>query len=78
MIQNLIISNKSGLPSFGRFLMWYIGVNCVDLAKDSSLDDDSILKSALFSAKLIYDGAESHEFHELEMGKTVVLSYQSS
>ncbi|UJG40633.1 MAG: hypothetical protein K9W45_12460 [Candidatus Heimdallarchaeum aukensis] len=77
MIQNLIISNQAGIPLFARSLMCHIGVHCVDLSKEATIDDESLLKSALFSAKIIYDGAQSYEFHLFEMEKSIVLSYQT-
>jgi hypothetical protein len=50
MIQNLIITTPEGLPLFARSLMCHIGMDCIDLAKDNTFTDETVLNSALFSA----------------------------
>jgi hypothetical protein len=75
MIQNLIITNHGGLALFARSLMCNIGFKCTDLTRDGVLQDKVLLKSALFTAKILFEQIQSKSFYEFEMEKTKVLSY---
>ena len=77
MIQNLIITHDSGIPLFARSLMCHIGMHCIDLAKDSTFTDETLLNSALYSAMLIYDQANPNQFHEFKMDKSKTLTFPS-
>jgi len=75
MIQNLIITNHGGLALFARSLMCNIGFKCIDLSNDGMIQDKDLLKSALFSAKILFEEIETKTFYEFEMEQTKVLSY---
>ena len=77
MIQNIIITHESGIPLFARSLMCHIGMHCLDLAKDSTFADETLLHSALYSAMLIYDQANPNQFHEFKMEKSKTLTFPS-
>ncbi|MCK4896014.1 MAG: hypothetical protein KAS47_04345 [Candidatus Heimdallarchaeota archaeon] len=78
MIQNLIITTPEGLPLFARSLMCHIGMDCIDLAKDNTFTDETVLNSALFSAKLIFDDARPDDFHDFKMEKSTALTFPTS
>ena len=78
MIQNLIITTPEGLPLFARSLMCHIGMDCIDLAKDNTFTDETVLNSALFSAKLIFDDAYPDNFHDFKMEKSTALTFPTS
>ena len=75
MIQNIIITHESGIPLFARSLMCHIGMHCIDLAKDSTFTDETLLHSALYNAMLIYDQANPNQFHEFNMEKSKTLTF---
>ncbi len=75
MIQNIIITHESGIPLFARSLMCHIGMHCIDLAKDSTFTDETLLHSALYNAMLIYDQANPNQFHEFKMEKSKTLTF---
>lgn len=75
MIQNIIIIRDNGIPLFGRSLMCNIGMKCVDLSKDNTMQDETVLQSALFSATLTYDQAKPLTFHEFEFQQSKVISF---
>ncbi len=75
MIQSILINHESGIPLFARSLMCNIGFKCIDLAKDSTFESDTLLHSALISAMLIVDKSEPEKFHELSIEKTKVLTF---
>ncbi len=75
MIQNIIIMRDNGIPLFGRSLMCNIGMKCIDLSKDSTFKDETILHSALFSAMLVYDQATPLNFHEFEFQQSKIISF---
>ncbi len=75
MIQNLIITTTEGLPLFARSLMCHIGMDCIDLAKDNTFTDETVLNSALFSAKLIFDEVHPNDFHDFKMEKSIALTF---
>ena len=75
MIQNLIITTPEGLPLFARSLMCHIGMDCIDLAKDNTFTNETVLNSALFSAKLIFDDVHPNDFHDFKMEKSIVLTF---
>ncbi|MCK5305455.1 MAG: hypothetical protein KAJ72_09390, partial [Candidatus Heimdallarchaeota archaeon] len=75
MIQNLIITTPEGLPLFARSLMCHIGMDCIDLAKDNTFTDETVLNSALFSAKLIFDNARPDDFHDFKMEKSIAITF---
>ena len=77
MIQNIIITHESGIPLFARSLMCHIGMHCVDLSKDSTFADETLLHSALYNAMLIYDQAHPNQFHEFKMEKSKTLTFPS-
>ena len=75
MIHNIIITHPSGLPLFGRSLMCHIGMDCIDLAKDNTFADETLLNSALLNAMLIFDSANPNQFHEFALEKTKTLTF---
>lgn len=75
MIQNIIVMSNTGTPLFARSLMCNIGFRCLDLSRDSTFENDTILNSALLSAKLIYNYAEDTEFYIFELEKSKILTY---
>ncbi len=75
MIQNIIIIRDNGLPLFGRSLMCHIGMKCIDLSKDSTMQDETVLQSALFSATLTYDQAKPLTFHEFDFQQSKIISF---
>ena len=75
MIHNIIITHSSGIPLFARSLMCHIGMDCLNLSKDSTFADDTLLNSALMNAMLMFDEANPHQFHEFQMEKTKALTY---
>lgn len=78
MIQNLIITTPEGLPLFARSLMCHIGMDCIDLAKDNTFTDETVLNSALFSAKLIFNEARPDDFHDFKMEESTALTFPTS
>lgn len=75
MIQNIIITHSSGLPLFGRSLMCHIGMHCIDLAKDNTFTDETMLNSALLNAMLLFDQANPNQFHEFKMDQAKTLTF---
>lgn len=75
MMHNIIITHSSGIPLFARSLMCHIGKDCLNLSKDSTFTDETLLNSALMSAMLIFDKANPHQFHEFQLEKTKALTY---
>ena len=75
MIHNIIITNSSGIPLFARSLMCSIGVSCLNLSKDNTFTDETLLNSALMSAMLMFDDANPNQFHEFQLEKTKTLTY---
>ncbi len=63
MIHNIIITHSSGIPLFARSLMCHIGMDCLNLSKDNTFTDETLLNSALMSAMLMFDEANPHQFH---------------
>jgi hypothetical protein len=55
--------------------MCHIGMHCVDLSKDSTFTDETLLHSALYNAMLIYDQANPNQFHEFMMEKSKTLTF---
>jgi hypothetical protein len=78
MIQNLIITTPEGLPLFARSLMCHIGMDCIDLAKDNTFTDETVLNSALFSAKLIFNEARPDDFYDFKMEESTALTFPTS
>ena len=70
-----MITTPEGLPLFARSLMCHIGMHCIDLSKDNTFSDETVLNSALFSAKLVYDEAHPDQFHAFNMEKSTALTW---
>ena len=75
VLNNVIIQTADGVPVFGRSLACNIGTFCLDISKDSTFDEETILKSGLFTAMLTFNEAETDTFHELPMAEAKVLSF---
>lgn len=75
MLQNITITHPSGIPLYARSLMCHIGVHCIDLAKDSTFEDETLLNSALLNAMLLYNEAEPEKFHEFKLELTKTLTF---
>lgn len=75
VLRNVILQTPEGIPVFGRSLVCNIGTYCHDLSKDSTFDDETVLKSALFTALLAVASAEENKFHELKLEDSKILSY---
>jgi hypothetical protein len=78
VLRNITIQTPEGLPVFGRSLVCNIGTFCVDLSKDITFQDETILKSGLLTALLTVKEAEKGSFHELELEKSHILSYPTN
>ena len=75
VLRNVILQTPEGLPLFGRSLVCNIGTFCVDLSKDTTFKDETILKSGILTALLTFNEAEKGTFHELELEQSHILSY---
>jgi len=50
-------------------------MDCIDLAKDNTFTDETLLNSALLNAMLIFDSAIPNQFHEFPLEKSKTLTF---
>ncbi|MDH5403915.1 MAG: hypothetical protein OEZ01_12415 [Candidatus Heimdallarchaeota archaeon] len=75
VLKTIILQTSEGIPLFARSLVCSIGVKCVDFSKDSTFDDETVLKSGLLTALLTINDVKSEEFKELDIDRSKILSY---